>query len=133
MTNQPTINSAGIELSEEFVSRAVALRGGKNLDGGFLMDLLEAGLAIMELSAGNHHDRCTNPNCSGCRIDARKPSPTAMAEFAGLRAQLDRAAEEAAAGDKPQRTITMAVSEASLATLENISRALALAPGARGF
>ena len=114
MTNQPTINSAGIELSEEFVNRAVALRGGKNLDGGFLMDLLEAGLAIMELSAGNHHDRCTNPNCSGCRIEPRKPSPTVMAEFAGLRVQLDRAAEKAAAEGKPQRTITMAVSEASL-------------------
>lgn len=114
MTNEPTNHSAGIELSEDFVSRAVALRGGKNLDGAFLSDLLEAGLAIMELSAGNHHDRCTNPHCSGCRIDARQPSPTVMAEFAELRAQLDRAAADAASGRKPERTITMAVSEASL-------------------
>ena len=114
MTSQPTNHSAGIELSDDFVNRAVAMRGGKNLDGAFLLDLLEAGLAIMELSAGNHHDRCTNPDCSGCRIDVPKPSPTVMAEFAELRAQLDRAADDAAAGRKTERTITMAVSEASL-------------------
>jgi hypothetical protein len=114
MTNEPTNHSAGIELSDDFVSRAVALRGGKNLDGAFLMDLLDAGLAIMELSSGNHDERCTNPKCGGCRIRTQRPSPTVMAEFQELRVQLDRAADEAAAGRRPQRTITMEVSEASL-------------------
>lgn len=114
MTREPTNHSAGIELREDFINRAIALRGGKNLDSAFLMDLLDAGLAIMELSAGSHDERCTNPACGGCRIRAQEPSPTVMAEFAELRAQLDRAAEEAADGRKSERTITMAVSEASL-------------------
>lgn len=110
MTNQPTTHSAGLELSEDFVNRAVALRGGKNLDGAFLMDLLDAGLAIMELSRGNHDERCTNPNCSGCRLQVPEPSSTMLAEFAELHTQLDQAAD----GHKPQRSITLQVSEASL-------------------
>lgn len=114
MTNDPTKHSAGLELSEDFVNRAMAMRDGKNLDAAFLMDLLEAGLAIMELSHGNHDERCTNPKCSGCRLRMQQPSPTIMAEFAELHVRLDRVAAEAAAGHKPERTITMAVSEASL-------------------
>ena len=122
MTNQPTINSAGIELSEDFVNRAIALRGGQSLDGAFLMDLLDAGLAIMELSAGNHDERCSNPACDGCRIQTLEPSPTVLAEFAELRAQLDRVAGEATAGRRPERTITMAVSEASLILMAWLDR-----------
>jgi len=57
MKNNPTRHSAGLELSEDSVNRAIALRGGKNLDDAFLMDLLDAGLAIMELSAGSHDER----------------------------------------------------------------------------
>ncbi|BCH14958.1 hypothetical protein MesoLjLa_18090 [Mesorhizobium sp. L-2-11] len=114
MTNEPTTHSAGLELSEDFVNRAVALRGGKNLDGAFLMDLLEAGLAIMELSQGHHNERCTNPKCNGCRLQMPEPSPTVMVEFAELHAQLDRVAENAADGQNPQRAITLQVSDASL-------------------
>lgn len=114
MKNDPTRHSAGLELSEDFVNRAIALRGGKNLDGAFLMDLLDAGLAIMELSAGSHDERCSNPDCEGCRIQTQKPSSTIMAEFADVHAQLDRSLEQAQAGHKTERAITMVVSEASL-------------------
>lgn len=114
MTNEPTTHSAGLELSEDFVNRAVALHGGKDLDGAFLMDLLEAGLAIMELSHGHHDERCTNPKCSGCRLQMPEPSPTMLTEFAELRAQLDQATVDAADGRTPQRSVTMQVSEASL-------------------
>jgi hypothetical protein len=114
MTNEPSNHSAGIELSEDFVNRAIALRGGKNLDGEFLMDLLDAGLAILELSAGSHDERCGNPDCEGCRIQAQEPSPTIMAEFATVHAQLDCSMETARAGHKTERAITIVVSEASL-------------------
>ena len=122
MTNEPTNHSVGIELSEDFVNRAMAMRGGKNLDGAFLMDLLEAGLAIMELSAGNHDERCNNPACGGCRMQFPEPSPTVLAEFAEVRAQLDHVAAEAAAGRRPERTITLAVSEASLILMAWLDR-----------
>lgn len=115
MTNDSTNHSAGLMLDEDFVNRAMALRGGQNLDGAFLMDLLEAGLAIMELSAGNHDERCGNPDCAGCRIRrGERPSPTAVTEFEAMYAQLQRAADDAAAGNGKDRPITMMVSEASL-------------------
>lgn len=114
MKNDPTRHSAGLDLSEDFVNRAIALRGGKNLDGAFLMDLLDAGLTIMELSAGNHDERCNNPDCEGCRIQTQEPSSTIMAEFADVYAQLDRSLGKAQAGHKTERAITLAVSEASL-------------------
>lgn len=115
MTNDITNHSAGIHLSEDFVNRALAMRGGKNLDDAFLMDLLEAGLAIMELSAGNHDERCSNPDCAGCRIrTSEPPSPTIMAEFAEVLAQLHRSAERSEAGEPVERPITIMVSETSL-------------------
>lgn len=115
MPNDLTNHSAGLHLSEDFVNRALAMRGGKNLDDAFLMDLLEAGLAIMELSAGNHDDRCDNPDCAGCRIrSGEQPSPTIMAEFAELLPQLHRSVERVEAGQVAGRPMTIMVSETSL-------------------
>lgn len=37
MTNDPTKNSAGLMLDDDFVKRAMAMRGGQNLDAPFLM------------------------------------------------------------------------------------------------
>lgn len=53
-------HSAGLMLDEDFIKRAVAMRG-QNLDDAFLMDLLEAGLAIMEISADCRHERHCHP------------------------------------------------------------------------
>ncbi len=123
MTNDITNHSAGLQLSEDFVNRAMAMRGGQNLDAAFLMDLLEAGLAIMELSAGNHDERCNNPDCAGCRIrSGEQPSPTIKAEFAELLEQLHRSAERAEAGTASGREMTIMVSETSLTFMAWLDR-----------
>mgnify|MGYP006144753633 CR=1 FL=1 len=44
------------------VLRGLLNASRKNLDGAFLMDLLDAGLAIMELSAGSHDGPLTPSN-----------------------------------------------------------------------
>lgn len=115
MTNKPTNHSAGLTLNEDFVKCAMAMRGGQNLDGAFLMDLMEAGLAIMELSAGNHDDRCANPDCSGCRIRrGEQPRPSMVAEFNAVWAHLQQVAAARENGESAEREVSFMVSEASL-------------------
>jgi hypothetical protein len=125
MTNQPTNHSAGLTLDEDFVRRAMAMRGGQNLDGAFLKDLLEAGLAIMELSAGSHDDRCSNPDCSGCRIRrGEQPRPSMVAEFNEVQAHLEQVAEAREAGESPDREVSFMVSETSLIFMAWLDRLL---------
>lgn len=127
MTKKPTHHSAGLELNEDFVKRAVAMRGGRNLDGAFLMDLLEAGLAIMELSAGNHDERCGNPKCGGCRLqfpEPEQPRPSMVAEFNAVRAHLQEVAEAREDGDRPDREVSFMVSETSLIFMAWLDRLL---------
>lgn len=125
MKNKPTHHSAGLVLDEDFVKRAIAMRGGQNLDGTFLMDLLEAGLAIMELSAGNHDERCSNPDCTGCRIRrGEQPRPSMVAEFNAVRAHLQEVAEAREDGERPDREVTFLVSETSLIFMAWLDRLL---------
>ena len=125
MTNKPTNHSAGLTLDEDFVKRAMAMRGGQNLDGAFLMDLLEAGLAIMELSAGNHDERCGDPDCAGCRIRrGEQPRPSMVAEFNAVRTHLEQVAAERDAGERPDREVSFMVSEASLIFMAWLDRLL---------
>lgn len=125
MTNQPTNHSAGLMLDEDFVRRAMAMRDGQNLDGAFLKDLLEAGLAIMELSAGNHDDRCSNPDCPGCRLQLREqPRPSMVAEFNEVQAHLEQVAEARDAGESPDREVSFMVSETSLIFMAWLDRLL---------
>ncbi|MBN9252954.1 MAG: hypothetical protein J0I86_20660, partial [Mesorhizobium sp.] len=103
----------------------MAMRGGQNLDGAFLMDLLEAGLAIMELSAGNHDERCSNPDCTGCRIRrGEQPRPSMVAEFNAVRAHLQQLAEAREAGESPDREVKFMVSETSLIFMAWLDRLL---------
>lgn len=127
MTTEPTNHSAGLALDEDFVKRAMAMRGGRNLDGAFIMDLLEAGLAIMELSAGNHDERCANPKCSGCRLqfsEPEQPRPGMVAEFNAVRAHLQEVAEAREAGKRTDREVSFMVSEASLIFMAWLDRLL---------
>ncbi|KQZ28619.1 hypothetical protein ASD50_19205 [Mesorhizobium sp. Root552] len=125
MTNQPTNYSAGLMLDEDFVKRAIAMRGGQNLDSAFLMDLLEAGLAIMELSAGNHDDRCADPDCPGCRIRrGEQPRASMVAEFNEVQAHLEQVAEAREAGESPDREVSFMVSETSLIFMTWLDRLL---------
>ncbi len=125
MTNDSTNHSAGLMLDEDFVNRARALRGGRNLDGAFIMDLLEAGLAIMELSAGNHDDICGNPDCAGCRMrQGERPRPGMVAEFNAVRAHLQQVDEAREAGEVPDREVSMMVSETSLIFMAWLDRLL---------
>jgi hypothetical protein len=125
MTNQPTNHSAGLTLDEDFVRRAMAMRGGQNLDAAFLKDLLEAGLAIMELSAGNHDDRCNNPACTGCHIRlGEQPRPSLVAEFNEVQALLEQVAAAREAGESPDREVSFMVSETSLIFMAWLDRLL---------
>lgn len=125
MSNKPTNHSAGLELSEDFVKRAMAMRGGQNLDGAFLMDLLEAGLAIVELSAGNHDERCSDPECAGCRIRrGEQPRPSMVTEFNVVRAHLQQVAEAREAGAESDREVSFMVSESSLIFMAWLDRLL---------
>lgn len=125
MTNDPTNHSAGLTLDEDFVRRAMAMRGGQNLDGAFLMDLLEAGLAIMELSAGSHDERCSNPDCAGCRIRrGEEPRPSMVAEFNAVRAHLEEMAVAREAGETPDREVKFMASETSLIFMAWLDRLL---------
>ncbi|KRD72068.1 hypothetical protein [Ensifer sp. Root278] len=125
MTNHPANHSAGLMLDEGFVRRAIAMRGGRNLDGEFLMDLLEAGLAIMELSYANHDERCSDPGCAGCRIRrGEQPRPSMVAEFTAVRTHLQQAAEAREAGTSPDREVSIVVSEASLIFMTWLDRLL---------
>lgn len=118
----PTTNLA---LDEDFVKRATAMRGGQSLDTAFLKDLLEAGLAIMELSAGSHDDRCDNPECSGCRIRrGEEPRAAMVAEFEAVRERLQQAAEAREAGADTDRAVTIMVSETSLIFMAWLDRLL---------
>lgn len=127
MKRNTTHHSAGLELDEDFVTRAMAMRGGQNLDGAFLMDLLEAGLAIMELSNGNHDSRCANPKCRGCRLQfpgPEQPRPSMVAEFNAVQAHLHQVAEAREAGERPDREVSFMVSEAGLIFMAWLDRLL---------
>ncbi len=125
MKNDPTNHSAGLLLDEDFVKRVMALRGGQNLDGDFLMDLLQAGLAIMELSAGSHDDRCADPECSGCRLrQGEQPAPARLAEFEAVYAQVRRAVEDCKSGGEADRPLSVMVTPSSLIFMAYLDRLL---------
>lgn len=112
---KPINLSANLALDEDFIRRAMDLKGGRDLSAADFKVLLEAGLQALEVFASEDQDGCDNPDCVACRIRrGEQPRPAMVAEFSAVRARLERAAEESAAGKVKDWPVTIEVSQASL-------------------
>lgn len=112
---KPINLSANLTLDEDFIRRAMDLKGGRDLNAADFKVLLEARLQAMEAFASDGQEGCDDPDCISCRIHrGEQPRPAMMAEFNAVRARLERAAEESAAGTVKDWPVTIEVSEASL-------------------
>lgn len=112
---KPINLSADLTLDEDFIRRAMDLKGGRDLNAADFKVILEAGLQAMEAFASDGQEGCDDPDCIACRIRrGEQPRPAMMAEFNAVRARLERAAEESAAGTVKDWPVTIEVSEASL-------------------
>lgn len=112
---KPIKHSANLMLDEDFIRRAMNLKGGRDLNAADFRVLLEAGLQAMEAFASEGQEGCDDPDCVGCRIGrGEQPRPAIMAEFNAVRERLAQSAEESAAGKVKDWPVTIEVSEASL-------------------
>lgn len=112
---KPTKHSADLMLDEDFIRRAMDLKGGRDLIAADFRVLLEAGLQAMEAFASEGQSGCADPDCIACRVHrGEQPHPAMMAEFNAVQARLLRSSEESVAGKVTDWPVTINVSEASL-------------------
>lgn len=111
---KPINQTADLALDDDFIRRASALTGGRDLNANDFRVLLEAGLQALEAFADDQ-EGCADPECVACRVRrGERPRPAMIAEFDAVRARLQQSAEEREAGAETDRQVTIAVSEASL-------------------
>lgn len=117
MSDDPKTFSTPVTLGEDFVERALALRGGRPLDANAVMLLIESGLEALEEVA-----RAQACDCAACRQNAGRPSPTAMADFAAVKEQLNRLGRAAGFGQARYKNVTLSLSESSLVFMAFLDR-----------